>query len=114
MCTTYRKEDCGKDVARYALQEKTWWDTRSFLAHVIRDALVQFKNAPRNGYPVSPTGDYSDEVEGVAWEQSLDKMVLAFQLLVAEDNDGLLDPGEYSRIEDGLLEFAAHFRDLWD
>ena len=114
MCTTYRKEDCGKDVARYALQEKTWWDTRSFLAHVIHDALVQFKGADRNGYPVA-NFDHILEGEDVAWEQSLDKMIEAFTLLKRQDEEGpSRDENEYQTIESGLLEFAAGFQHLWD
>lgn len=117
-----RNEDGGKLLSLYGLQENTWWDLRSWLARITLDGLKQFKQAERNGYPVADNVRFLPDVDilvahdanAQAWEGTLDKMIRAFELIVDEDENGLLHDEDIPVIEDGLLEFAAHFRDLWD
>jgi hypothetical protein len=44
-----------------------------------------------------------------AWDESLDKMIRAFELAAAGNTDG-----HREEVREGLEEFAKHFMDLWD
>jgi hypothetical protein len=48
------------------------------------------------------------------WNAQLDKMINAFKLLIKEGDGDIITTQDLRVIEDGLLEFAGHFRDLWD
>lgn len=117
----------SKTKIEFHLGENTWWSCGFELAPVILAALKQFYFSKRNGYPVSGDtakklffeGDHRpvDELDAecaAAWERSLQKMILAFSLLSNDDISSFLSEEQQADVDDGLLEFAAHFQDLWD
>jgi len=46
------------------------------------------------------------------WDDIMDKMILAFELVVKDDTR-VLGKGEDKKIEEGLKLFARYFRNLW-
>ena len=71
--------------------------------------LIRFQEL-KNGYPM----DYSEE----EWDEIVDKMILAFELIIEEDMD--FDPYDKTRyelrnkkIDEGLVLFAKCYKHLW-
>ena len=58
------------------------------------------------------TTDQDMEDGEAAYKLSLAKIIFAFAILASDD--GVCDEGEEEIVEDGLLEFAAHFQSLWN
>jgi len=104
------------------LGKHAWWSAFSNMAEIILVFLRQFKESKRDGIPgtmfdvTDPSVELTEEI-ALEWEAILDKMIYAFELIVL-DNDDLPTPDvvecREKAIEDGLLEFAVHFRGLWD
>lgn len=105
----------------YTLQKNSWWNTDTYLAPIILDALVQFKSAERSGTPSSmfndddfdeSTGKYSDGAEEAAsakYEAMLDEAIETFTII----NDGDADLN-WEKVQAGLQTFAKIFCSLWD
>ena len=112
----------GEMTFKLEVGDHAWWSTFSHMAEVILVFLRQYKAAKRNGVPgtmfdcTDPSVEFTDAM-GRKWERTLDKMIKAFELIVLDNNDlpcpAIVEMREQD-IEDGLLEFAIHFRSLWD
>ena len=48
------------------------------------------------------------------WNQAIQKMIDAFELLIDEDKLGIFTKDEEEAIEHGLELFSKYFRYLWD
>lgn len=86
------------------------FDARTTLAWVTYPILVRFRNNPyKMGHPV----ELKNEQE---WEQILDDIILAFEILIKEDYIELemnfLEKDEI--IQKGLDLYAKFFLNLWD
>ena len=91
-----------------------WWD---FYGHLSRYAIprLQKLRENRHGYPAGlgyledDKEIHYDENTFQLWQTMLDKMILAFQLIIDED----LDDGD-KRVKEGLDLFRGWFFSLWD
>lgn len=117
--------------------ERVMWSLDHHLASLILPRLKAFKEYDRHLLTLWEEG-MTEEEAIVAWDQTLDKMIYAFECLVNEDKDmpemkfektnkefpfkKMTNYEEYkkalavrdAKIEEGLLLFAKHFRSLWD
>lgn len=80
------------------------WGTCHTLAKLIAPRLRTFKALDKHGYAPG-FKDISD------WNRAIQKMIDAFELL--EDTNTLTDE-ENKKVDEGLLLFCKHFRNLWD
>ena len=88
------------------------WNLDHHLANIILKGLKGFKAMKRNGYPGSFYVEWQDETIAMKqWEDTLDKMILAFEILANED---MLFHHHKPFVKEGLSLFAKHFLSLWD
>ena len=128
---------------KYIFSRKELWDIQYHLAAIIRDALIQFKNSNRLGFPANINNikyvedDHENEKQlQEEWESVLDKIIFAFtEISHNEENDPLLvwygngnntdyksapeevvqESHQYDeKIQEGLKLFAEYYRALWD
>ena len=96
---------------RYGFDERVVWDLEIELAKIILPRLVFFKNSDRKAHPIG--------ISPKTWEKILDKMILAFELILSEfEEEKMPSKKEWlkrdKQIDEGLELFGKHFRDLWD
>ena len=83
------------------------WNTYQALAELIAPRLRTFKAHDKHGY--------CPYFKGMAeWNQAIQKMIDAFELLIDEDKLGIFTKDEEEAIEHGLELFSKYFRYLWD
>ena len=83
------------------------WNTYQALAELIAPRLRTFKGHDKHGY--------CPDFKGMAeWNQAIQKMIDAFELLIDEDKLGIFTKDEEEAIEHGLELFSKYFRYLWD
>lgn len=77
-----------------------------------RKLIMMNKNWSRPEWVVDKNNidDYSDEQLKQIWLEYLDKMILAFELVLAGD----CDVRSQAKIKEGLMLFSTYFQDLWD
>jgi len=78
------------------------WNLYVTIAGFVVPRLKRFKEVTM-GYPASMT-----EKE---WNESLDKMIFAFETMLNEDGD--IDCCDNEKVEEGLSLFAKHYLHLW-
>ena len=83
------------------------WNTDNTLAQLIVPRLQAFKALDKHGGP----SDFMDIRE---WNNAIQKMIDAFELLIDEDKLGIFTKDEEEAIEHGLELFSKYFRYLWD
>ena len=77
------------------------------LAELIAPRLRTFKAHDKHGY--------CPDFKGMAeWNQAIQKMIDAFELLIDEDKIGIFTDEQEEAIEYGLELFSKYFRYLWD
>ena len=82
------------------------WNTYQALAELIAPRLRTFEAHDKHGY----CPDFKGMPE---WNQAIQKMIDAFELLIDEDNRIFTDEEEQT-IDHGLELFGKYFRYLWD
>ena len=83
------------------------WNTYQALAELIAPRLRTFKAHDKHGC--------CPDFKGMAeWNQAIQKMIDAFELLIDEDKLGIFTKDEEEAIEHGLELFCKYFRYLWD
>jgi hypothetical protein len=95
------------------------WSLDYHLADLILPRLIAFEKMKRNGVPgilCKVDGTEQDfEKESQEWESILDKMILAFQLIVDDKYESIEQLIERDKkIEEGTMLFGKYFRSLWD
>ena len=82
------------------------WHTYKALAELIAPRLRTFKAHDKHGY--------CPDFKGMAeWNQAIQKMIDAFQLLIDKDNL-IFTKEQKETIDQGLELFGKYFRYLWD
>ena len=82
------------------------WNTYQALAELIAPRLRTFKAHDKHGY--------CPDFKGMAeWNQAIQQMIDAFELIIDEDNRIFTDEEEQT-IDHGLELFGKYFRYLWD
>jgi len=110
-------EDDSTYAYTFELGETAHWNAFVAIADIAVQILHQFKEHPDRGIPGSffkdPVNVSDEDMEqaAAAWDASIDKMIRAFEGVLSEDSDTL---EMNCVIDEGLLEFAAHFQSLWD
>ena len=79
------------------------WSLDITLAYWIVPRLKRFKKV-NNGYPSGLTED--------KWNETIDKMIRAFEIIIKDDTDVVSDE-EWTEFAEGFKLFHDHFRDLW-
>ena len=99
--------------------DKELWGLDFTIAKFVYPRLKAFKRSRRFGFPA--------ELSEEKWEKTLDKMILAFELLCEIEGETIV-PKEYlenektidkyfeseKKIDEGLKLFGKYFRNLWD
>ena len=80
------------------------WSLDCTLAMVIAPALKEFK-ARKAGHPA--------QVTKKAWNDILDKMIFAFDIMAKGDHISLCDKESDALVTEGLRLFAEHYQSLW-
>ena len=83
------------------------WNTDNVLAQLIAPRLLAFKELDKHGF----CPDFKSMTE---WNQAIQQMIDAFELLIDEDKLGIFTKDEEEAIEHGLELFSKYFRSLWD
>jgi hypothetical protein len=134
----WRRADWKLRDIKYATQRKTRgysdcdvWNTNDYLAKIILDALVRFKNSERMGYPSNlnstgwkdnPTKDEENALVN-EWESILDKMIWSFRFFTkdchTDESEALMNEifgGHKIEFEpiDGDNEFVRMVRPKYD
>ena len=103
----------NQNDARYEPDEEgfiaaEYWNLDATLAMIIYSSLRYFKDHCNYGCP----GDMTKE----QWDKCLNNMIIAFELLVKEENYNLTkmqSKNKEKKIKYGLRLFAKHFNNLW-
>lgn len=94
-----QKEELGFDV-------RELWDLDFTIAHFIYPRLKYFRdNYAEIGYP----GGLNNNVE---WINILDKILLAFKIIIMSHKIDDIDY-DYKKVEEGLILFAKYFNNFW-
>jgi hypothetical protein len=84
------------------------WSLRSVIAEFILPRLKRFKEVHK-GYPGTLTED--------SWIEILDKMILAFEIVLNADESSVYETGEYlsnlAKLDEGMKLFSKYFMHLW-
>ena len=83
------------------------WNTYQAIAELIAPRLRTFKEHDKHGF----CPDFKGMKE---WNEAIQKMIDAFELLIDEDKLGIFTKDEEEAIEHGLELFSKYFRYLWD
>ena len=83
------------------------WGTYHYIARDIVPRLKAFKALEKHGHAPG----FKDMA---AWNNAIQKMIDAFELLIDEDKIGIFTKDEEEAIEHGLDLFSKYFRYLWD
>lgn len=65
---------------------------------------------PRLRYFREKNGRWPDRMDPIVWNKKLDAMIRAFEIVLA---DGVETQQDQQAVDNGLIEFAKHFRELW-
>ena len=82
------------------------WNTYQAIAELIVPRLRTFKEHDKHGF----CPDFKGMKE---WNEAIQKMIVAFELILEEDHRLLTDEEEHA-IDHGLELFSKYFRYLWD
>ena len=108
LAMTNGKTDQGRNLSHkhdYPIDEI--WNTYQVLAEFITPRLRTFKDHDKHGY-CSVFRDMNE------WNQAIQKMIDAFELLRDKDDKGVYTSEEDETIRQGLELFGKYFRYLWD
>ena len=108
LAMTNGKTDQGRNWSHkhdYPIDEI--WNTYQVLAEFITPRLRTFKDHDKHGY-CSVFRDMNE------WNQAIQKMIDAFELLRDKDDKGVYTSEEDETIRQGLELFGKYFRYLWD
>lgn len=100
--------------------KKDFWSLHTTLATVIHPMLVEFRRRATDenivsGYPANLVADTDIADEGYQrWLEILDKMIFAFEQILIDDLDIILEKEMDAKIQEGLDLFAQYFRSLWE
>ena len=83
------------------------WNTYQAIAELIVPRLRTFKEHDKHGF----CPDFKGMKE---WNEAIQKMIDAFELLVDEEKYGVFTDEEEQAIDQGLGLFGKYFRYLWD
>ena len=95
------------------------WNLDTYLAKVIIKPLKAFRKLDKHGFPASP-GRKMDINSTDDWNNTLDQMIEAFQIILDDETDLYLGyTSDEIRERDksvnrGLKLFSKYFRNLWD
>ena len=104
------------------------WSLQFTISKFVLPRLKRFKEVDKGGVPNKIYQEYRDPNKKVnenmklaseEWDKKLDKMILAFQRIIDEDEDfhDFKDKKYWDKQEkikeDGLKLFAEYFQDLW-
>jgi hypothetical protein len=95
------------------------WNLDHHLAEIILPRLKSFKKSKRHGVPgdLCPLDQTDAEFEKVIkeWEEIIDTMIKAFELIINDEWHTSKEMLEQERlIKIGLDNFAKYYRGLWD
>jgi hypothetical protein len=111
-------DDEGNHELSLRAPPHAWWNTFIHIGQAVHPLLAQFRDSERFGYPASHINpELGNEEEYASWNAVVVKMTEAFRLIATYDEWHLAEgdtPERWKLIEDGLLEFAANFFNLWD
>jgi len=81
------------------------------LAKEILKYLIPFRKLKKAGYP-----GYDEASKYKNWNKILDKMILAFELIIKDEENFISKNREKitKRIDEGLRLFGKFFQHLWD
>jgi len=86
------------------------FDLQTYLAIKIIKPLKVFRKSHLLGHPI----EFKSQEE---WEKIIDEMIWAFEHLLKNDEDKIMEPGKTMqcviREQKGLELFGKHFKDLW-
>jgi len=90
------------------------WSLYSTTARFLAPRLKKFKELNKK----SEYGGYPPDITEEEWDDILDKMILAFDQIVDDDELQLYESGEetaarYEKIHEGLDLFKKYYFDLW-
>ena len=61
-----------------------------------------------------PITDEEEKAAIKAWEDTIDKMIHAFELHLKDGEGELLELPQYDEIDEGMALFAKYYMNLWD
>lgn len=94
------------------------WELDVHLTSLILPRLIEFRQIATNSFPAE-AGSHEN------WMNTLDKMILAFQIMKKSDDPGMgydvdsddfldLVKADQEKIDEGLKLFAEFYQGLWD
>lgn len=93
-----------KEIFEVEFNDSDFYSLDYTLAYVIHPALVKFKEHKYRGYP----HPLSEE----EWEKILDKMILAFELII-KGTGWEIDRKKSYQVKEGLRLFGEWYTNLW-
>jgi hypothetical protein len=99
--------------------DRAYWSLDSYITNI---AVPSLTNLRRNGHGLPSNPKTGKTYTQKQWDAKLGKMITAFELIQADydctlDHDGWRKKeweSYHKKVNDGLREFAEHFRSLWD
>ena len=97
------KRNANIEIDNYDL-----WNLNYTLAIVITPCLKKFKETTKS-YP----SKFNNNGGITAWIEILDKMIVAFELILSTDYE-LDNVDNENKIKEGLQLFSEYYQELWD
>lgn len=86
------------------------WSLRDTIGKFILPRLRRFREITPTH---SDTPEYPDELSRTEWLQVLDKMIIAFELLIRDNGTFILSEDEEKQYQEGMDLFHEYFLGLW-
>jgi hypothetical protein len=99
-----REEEFIEQRKQNGFDDSETWSLRDTIGRFILPRLKRFKEVT-----IAHPGGLKEE----EWDEILDKMIKAFELLTKENGAFMLTEGEYKEFEEGMDLFRKWFLALW-